>query len=69
MEKKDTCFVLKLSQTFGKNAEFGFKTTQTGTDESLKRSSSVKLEMILFVPNIFLCIRKDKAGHAVRKGQ
>lgn len=26
MEKKDTYFVLKLSWTFGKNSEFGFKT-------------------------------------------
>lgn len=67
MEEKDTCFVVKLSWTFGKNTEFGFKTRKTGADETLKRSSSVKLEMIIFVPNGFFHIRKGKPGHAIRK--
>lgn len=67
MEKKDACFVLKLSWTFGKNTEFGFKTRKTGAAETLKRSSSVKLETIIFVPSIFSLIRKDKPGQAIRR--
>lgn len=69
MEKKDTCFVSNLSWTFGKNAEFGFKTRKTGTVEMLERGSLDKFEMLIFVPNIFLCIRKDKPGHAIRRAQ
>lgn len=33
----------------------------------LERGSLDKFEMLIFVPNIFLCIRKDKPGQATRK--